>query len=35
MPPAGFELAIPAIELLQTNALDHTAIGTGDCNNNI
>ena len=29
MPPAGFEPAIPAVERLQTHALDSTAIGIG------
>jgi hypothetical protein len=30
MPPAGFELTLPATKLLQTYALDCAAIGTGD-----
>ena len=30
MPPAGFELTIPASERPQTNALDRAATGTGD-----
>ena len=29
MPPAGFELAIPAGERLQTDALDRAATGIG------
>ena len=29
MPPAGFEPAIPAIELLQTHALDRSATEIG------
>ena len=29
MPPAGFEPAVPAVELPQTYALDHVATGIG------
>jgi len=29
MPPAGFELAIPANERQQTHALEHAATGIG------
>ena len=31
IPPAGFELTIPAIEWPQTHALDHMATGYGNC----
>jgi hypothetical protein len=29
MPSTGFELAIPAVKLIQTNAVNYTAVGIG------
>jgi hypothetical protein len=29
MPSTGFELAIPAVKLIQTYAVDYTAVGIG------